>query len=404
MSDRNDERGGLTRREAVLATAAAVAGSSLLPGLTRTAAGAAAGTAAPLTARVSGTTVNVHCHLPDSSWLKEPPPRTPTEMITEESVAAYGRRLGVEISPEDLAEARERAVRYNEAESLADHATLFIDEMDAAGIDLAVLQMIDHSFQPGDSGRQYKVPYEQVLEETAEVIAGYPGRFLMFAGVDPSRGAEGVKLFERAVREYGCVGLGEWVTQQWEVFPSDRELCYPYFEKCLELGVPYSNNCEGRFEHCAPGVFAQVAEDFPDLRIELSGGGRPRPTEERRGTARWGFPQEALLLAERFPNVYVDLDDWQRIDAEGITYYLTHLRRALSSDARHRIMFGSDHPVTYLMYSERGWIDVTVEHAADYGVLLTDEELGLYFSANALEFLGSAAAAKLGPKRGGGAA
>jgi predicted TIM-barrel fold metal-dependent hydrolase len=390
----------MTRRDAVRVTAAAVVGGSLM---SRSSSAAVAGVRPSLRERVAGRTVNVHCHLPDSSWLKEPPPRMPTEMITEESVAAYARRLGVEVPPDALAEARERAVRYNEAETIRDHAALFIDEMDAAGIDVAVLQMIDHSFQPGDFGRQFKVPYEQVLEEAAEAIASYPGRFLMFAGVDPSRGKAGVPLFERAVVEYGCVGLGEWVTQQWEVFPSDRELCYPYFEKCLDLGVPYSNNCEGRFEHCAPGVFAQIAEDFPDLRIELSGSGRPRPSEERNGTARWAFPHEALLLADRYPNVYIDMDDWQRIDREGITYYLTYLRRALSSDARRRVMFGSDHPVTYLMYSERGWIDITVERAAEYGVLFDDEDLELYFSANALEFLGPAAAGKLGLNEQGGA-
>jgi predicted TIM-barrel fold metal-dependent hydrolase len=255
--------------------------------------------------------------------------------------------------------------------------------------------MIDHSFQPGDFGRQYKVPYEQVLEDIAEVVARYPGRFLVFAGVDPSRGKDGVKLFERAVTEYGCVGLGEWVTQQWEVFPNDRELCYPYFEKCVELGVPHSNNCEGRFEHCAPGVFAQIAEDFPDLNIALGGAGRPRPNEVRDGTARWDFPDEALQLAARYPNIYIDLDDWQRSDADGITYYLTHLRRALTGDARHRVLFGSDHPVLYIMYSEREWIDVVLG-SEDYGVSFTDEEMGLFFSANALDYLGPAAAKKLG--------
>jgi len=343
--------------------------------------------AAPLKRLVSGTTVNAHCHLPDSSWLKEPPPRTPVEMITPQSVAAYARSRGVELPPEKLEAAAERARRYSAVESLADHAELFIAEMDAAGIDVAVLQMIDQSFQPGDFGRQYRVPYEQVLEETAEVIAHYPGRFLMFAGVDPSRGRDGVKLFERAVSQYGCVGLGEWVTQQWEVFPNDRELCYPYFEKCLELGVPYSNNCEGRFEHCAPGAFEQIAEDFPDLRIALGGAGRPRPTEARKGIARWEFPQQALLLAAKYPNVYLDLDDWQRLDADGITYCLTYLRRALTSDARTRVMFGSDHPVSYVMYSERGWIDVLLG-SEDYGVSFTTDELELFFSKNALDYLG----------------
>jgi predicted TIM-barrel fold metal-dependent hydrolase len=184
------------------------------------------------------------------------------------------------------------------------------------------------------------------------------------------------------------------VTQQWEVFPNDRELCYPYFEKCLELGVPYSNNCEGRFEHCAPEVFDQIANDFPELRIALGGAGRPRPSEVKNGTARWGFPHEALRLAARYPNVYIDLDDWQRIDPEGITYCLTHLRRALTSDARRRVMFGSDHPVLFIVYSEREWIDVVLG-SEDYGVGFSDEEMELFFSANALDFLGPSAAPKI---------
>jgi len=389
------ERRALTRREAALLSVAA--GAGWLSGGRRAAWAeeVAEDAAPPLKRTVSGTTVNVHCHLPDVGWLEKPPPRLPADRITPQSVAAYTRSRGIEIPEDRLDAAAERAVRYNAAESLADHAELFIAEMDAAGIDVAVLQMIDHSFQPGDFGRRYKVPYEQVLEETAEVIVRYPGRFLMFAGVDPSRGRAGVKLFERAVIEFGCVGLGEWVTQQWEVFPTDRDLCYPYFEKCLELGVPYSNNCEGRFEHCAPAVFAQVAEDFPDLKIVLAGSGRPRPTEARNGTARWGFPHEALRLAARHPNIYIDLDDWQRLDADGIVYCLTYRRRALPSDARRRVMFGSDHPVIYVMYSEREWIDVVLE-SEDYGVHFTPEEIELFFSTNALAYLGQAAKSTLG--------
>jgi predicted TIM-barrel fold metal-dependent hydrolase len=361
------------------------------------AAAAASAGKPPLKKVVSGTTVNAHCHLPDIGWLKEPPAQIPVEQITPESVAAYIAARGVELPSDRLEAAVERSRRYTAASSLADHAELFISEMDAAGIDVAVLQMIDHSFQPGDFGRQYKVPYEQVLEDTAEVTSRYPGRFLMFAGVDPSRGKDGVKLFERAVTEYGCVGLGEWVTQQWEVFPNDTKLCYPYFEKCLELGVPHSNNCEGRFEHCAPSVFDQVATDFPDLKIALGGSGRPRPTEVRRGTARWEFPHQALLLARKHPNIYLDLDDWQRLDADGITYCLTYLRRALTGDARKRVMFGSDHPVIYVMYSEREWIDVVLG-SEDYGVSFTPEEMELFFSANALDYLGPAASKKLGQK------
>jgi len=338
--------------------------------------------------KTRGTTINAHAHLPDSGWLKRPPARYDPKDITANAIVAYAKKRGIDLSPEDAELARERAVRYNEASTLEDHARIFLAEMDEAGLDLTVLLMIDHAFQPGDFGRQYKVPYEKVLEDVAAMRQRHPGRFITFAGVDPSRGKEGVKLFESAIKDYGFAGMGEWVTQQWEVFPNDRELCYPYYEKCVELGVPFLNNCEGRFEHCAPGVFEQVAKDFPQLKICLGGAGRPRPDEERRGIAQTSFPDDALALAERYENVYIDMDDWQRRDEEGIRKYLQHVRRALDCDARTRVMFGSDYPVFVMLYSEKEWIEVTVERAEQYGVTFSDEELELYFSKNATDYLG----------------
>lgn len=382
---------GLTRRQ-MLISGLGVAGASFLGNFVcPSRSSQAREVAAPgglLKKKVRGKTINVHAHLPDSGWLKKPPLRYNPKDITADAIIAYTRKRGIDLSPEDAELALERAIRYNEASTLEEHAKVFLAEMDEAGIDMTVLMMIDHAFQPGDFGRQYKVPYEKVLEDVAALRERYPGRFITFAGVDPSRGREGVKLLEKAIKEYGCAGMGEWVTQQWKVFPNDRELCYPYYEKCVELGVPFLNNCEGRFEHCAPGVFEQVAKDFPQLKICLGGAGRPRPDEERRGIAQTTFPDQALDLAERYENIYIDMDDWQRRDEGGISKYLKYVRRALDGDARTRVMFGSDYPVFVMLYSEKEWVEVTADRTEEYGVAFSDEELELYFSKNALGYLG----------------
>jgi len=341
--------------------------------------------------KIAGTTVNVHMHLGDSGWWKGGQrierPAMSQEQVKSAILDSLKTRYGLTPPPEEQAGYVRRILRSQGAFTLEEHAQLFLEDMDKAGLDLTVIMAIDQSFMPGDLGRQFAIPYEQVMEEMSALQKSYPERFRWFAGVNPHRARGGVKLFERAVKEFGCAGLGEWVTQQWHVFPYDHDLCYPYYEKCLELGVPFLNNCEGNFSYCSPISLEPVAKDFPKLKIGLGGAGRPRTQEQRAGRAQMTWPDEALRLAEEYENVYIDLDDWQRRDEEGIRWYLTYLKRTLSGPARHRVMFGSDHPVLAFMYTEKEWIEVHFSVAAKYGVEFSKEELELYFSKNALEYL-----------------
>jgi predicted TIM-barrel fold metal-dependent hydrolase len=98
--------------------------------------------------------------------------------------------------------------------------------------------------------------------------------------------------------------------------------------------------------------------------------------------------QRMLELAEQYPNLYLDLDDWQVVDKKGIERYLRHLRHALDGPARERIMFGSDFPIFSWLYTEAGWIEFIFDHMASGDVKFTDEELELFFSRNALGYLG----------------
>jgi predicted TIM-barrel fold metal-dependent hydrolase len=64
------------------------------------------------------------------------------------------------------------------------------------------------------------------------------------------------------------------------------------------------------------------------------------------------------------------------------------VRRALSGPARRRIMFGSDYPVFANLYTERDWIELVLQEAQNEGQPFPEEDLLLFFSENALRFLG----------------
>src|SRR4051794_38130864 len=50
-------------------------------------------------------------------------------------------------------------------------------------------------------------PEERVIEYIAEVIQRYPGRLIGYARMNPRYGDEAVRLFDRAITEYGFKGL-----------------------------------------------------------------------------------------------------------------------------------------------------------------------------------------------------
>jgi predicted TIM-barrel fold metal-dependent hydrolase len=82
--------------------------------------------------------------------------------------------------------------------------------------------------------------------------------------------------------------------------PAAERHYYPFYEKCVELGIPLSIHASANWTTCRPSDlghprhFDQVACDFPELRLILSHGGYP-----------WVL--EACLLAWKHPNVYLEL-------------------------------------------------------------------------------------------------
>jgi hypothetical protein len=138
-----------------------------------------------------------------------------------------------------------------------------------------------------------------VSNESVAAIAGrHPHRFVPFAGADVFRGSEAVRGFERWVRERGFRGLS--LRPFMIGLPADDRRYYPFYEKCVELGVPVSMHASANWTTGRPSDlghprhFDQVACDFPELVLILSHGGYP-----------WVL--EACLLAWKHPHLYLEL-------------------------------------------------------------------------------------------------
>ena len=135
-------------------------------------------------------------------------------------------------------------------------------------------------------------------ESVAALAERHPGRFLPFAGADVMRGAAAVRDVERWVREHGFRGLS--LRPFMIGLPADDRHYYPFYAKCVELGVPVSVHASANWTTARPSelghprAFDRVACDFPELKLILSHGGYP-----------WVL--EACLLAWKHPNLYLEL-------------------------------------------------------------------------------------------------
>ncbi|XOV87939.1 MAG: amidohydrolase family protein [Pseudomonadota bacterium] len=319
--------------------------------------------------------IDAHVHLQSREWFKG---------AIFERKAKTNRRRQAPRKPLSDTEYRIAALRQQRGEGrgeygpgIMEQGRRFVDQMDEAGIDTAVLYAMDFDY----TGEKLRVDHWHQLVQLKGVVDAYPGRFLLCAAIDPRRGKEGIALLRRSVEELGVIGMGEFAPHFFGFAPNDREHCYPIYETCSELGIPIGPNCSiigsshnSRF--CHPLYFEDVANDFPNLNIALTSGGAPHWTEE------------AICLCGAKHNMFMDIGDWQSdMFVDPTANVLAVVRRMLDTPARHKIMFGSDFPVYASDWSERAWVEVFTTKGAEYGISFTEEELNLFFSDNAQEFL-----------------
>ena len=78
-----------------------------------------------------------------------------------------------------------------------------VAQMDQAGIAKTVLLIVDFGFAyPEQLDR-----LDDIYALHRDIMQRHPGRFIVFAGVDPRRGKAGVDILERALRDFGFRGF-----------------------------------------------------------------------------------------------------------------------------------------------------------------------------------------------------
>lgn len=236
---------------------------------------------------------------------------------------------------------------------------LFFEEMDQAGIDIAVVQ--GRNSPAVFMGKQFNeafIPNERL----AEIQDKYAGRFICFAGIDVSNTAHNaVEETARSIRSLGLKGIFIEPGRQIQSTPDDERI-FPVYEKCIELGIPV-NLMSGPYAGADIGVSDPLYVDrlctrYPELKVILGHGGYP-------------FIQQILGVAFKHTNLYVSPDMY--VFAPGGGAYIEAANGAL----REQIIYGSAYPLRP--------ITQTMEDSA--ALPLSDESRRRYLQLNAKALL-----------------
>ncbi|HEV3358461.1 MAG TPA: amidohydrolase family protein [Pseudonocardiaceae bacterium] len=178
--------------------------------------------------------------------------------------------------------------------------------------------------------------------EIATIAARHPDVLIPFASLDPARGTAAVREVPRLVEQEGVRAIkkdsSKFHPSLQNFAPSDRS-AYPLYEAIEAAGVPalFHSGQTGigaglpggggiRLKYGNPMELDDIAADFPDLTIII---------------AHPSFPwqDEALAVAVRKPNVYIDLSGWSP------KYFPPQLVRYANSLLQDKVLFGSDYPL-----------------------------------------------------------
>jgi uncharacterized protein len=187
-----------------------------------------------------------------------------------------------------------------------------LQQMDAAGVERAVITIDAHNPEPFD-----------------DLLQAFPGKFLPSAVIDPTTGMDALRLIERLATKHS-LGLVRIVPFLINRPPNDKSY-YPVYAKCIELGLPVSVNTgipgpPMPAEPQRPLYLDEVCLFFPELTLIMAHGADPW----------WG---EAIRLLLKYPNLYM------MTSAYAPKYLPQELIQFMNTRGGDKVLFASDHPV-----------------------------------------------------------
>jgi predicted TIM-barrel fold metal-dependent hydrolase len=203
----------------------------------------------------------------------------------------------------------------------------YLHRMDRAGIERSLMIAV----RAGDLRVRgsWEIPYEAI----AAICRAHPDRFSGLAGIDPTRGIQGLRDLDFAVHELGFVGA-HWYPHWFSMTP-DAPLIYPYYSRCCELDIPImmqvGQNLIYSRDRRLPSVgrpilLDQVGIDFPDLVLIGIHIGVP-------------WTDEMIAMCWKHANIYA------AGDAYAPKHWPPAFVRYADSYGSEKVLFGTDFPV-----------------------------------------------------------
>jgi len=207
--------------------------------------------------------------------------------------------------------------------SFSEHSMeAFIEEMDAAGVDLAVVM-----------GRQSAPQFGSVRnEDIVDLLAHHPKRFVAFGGVNGSDLAGALAEIDRIIG-WGFKGIS--LDNGWCDPPlyDDDSALFPIYERCAEAGLIVSITSSiyvgPDLTYSDPVHIQRVAKRFPKLKIVVA-------------HAAWPHTTTMCAIAMQCSNIYLVPDFYGHIpNMPGAEQYV----RAANYYLSHRLLYASSYPV-----------------------------------------------------------
>lgn len=194
---------------------------------------------------------------------------------------------------------------------------LFVQEMDQAGIELAVVP-----------GRKCLGVDNKELFRLEQL---YPGRFRVFPYADPTEGNTALEEIDCWLDQADIRGVSAEPTFQPRPYTFDDPVAFPLYEKLQRLGLPlflsYSAKLLPVVDPDTVRQLSEVVHHFPELKLIVGHGG-------------WPWHLEVMALAFNSPNVFIVPDMYGLTGAGGQDYI-----RAANTLMKGQMLFGSAYPI-----------------------------------------------------------
>ena len=258
--------------------------------------------------------------------------------------------------------------------------SILISDLDAAGIDAAIVMALDHGVA---FGQEAPMGIGELLEHYARLRERWAPRLSVFANVDPRRPGAG-QLLAVALDEMGYCGA--------KIYPNGYfvydDRCRALMGICQDRNVPVLvHTAMSRYPiqgyYADPAFLADTQHLFPDLVIILGHAGAPI------------WLDHALITAAGHTNTYLEMSHWTRMsytDPDGLVRVLERARDAVGA---HRLLFGSDHTPGPRYSGSRSKLPAMISFMRELPgrSAFTAAEVDLMLGGNAARILASASAA-----------